>query len=152
MVKKIGKRPSGLVAIVLYKTFTASLLTVTSIAIFLAAKNYDNLLDFSESLTLSGKRGIIAFVLEKLLNFEPRTLKFSAIAAGAYALITAIEAIGLWYEQAWARWLVLGVVGISIPPEIFELWQGFSVIKVIILLLNIAVFWYLLREFPTKPE
>jgi len=43
-------------------------------------------------------------------------------------------------------------VGISIPPEIFELWQGFSVIKIIVLLLNILVFWYLLREFPAKAE
>ncbi len=41
--------------------------------------------------------------------------------AGIYAVATAIQAIGLWYEKAWARIVVLGIVGISLPVEVFEL-------------------------------
>lgn len=150
-MSKIGKRPKALIAIVAYKSFTATLLGLTSIAIFWTFKNFEGLEEFSKSLTLEGKRGIIAWVLEKLLNFSPRKLEFTSIAAAVYSLVTAIEAVGLWYEKAWARWLVIGVVAVSIPAEVYELTRGVSPVKFIVFMLNLAILWYLLREFP-KPN
>ena len=82
----------------------------------------------------------------KFLAIDPNSLKLSGIVAGVYALVTAIEAIGLWYEQEWATLLVLGLVGISIPPEIFELIRGITVIKLIVFSINMAMFLYLLRH------
>ena len=142
-----NKRPPGLLAIVIYKTFVASLLAVTSIALLLALKNYQSLADFSESYVLETKMTIIEWLIDKILNISPTKLKFSGIAIGVYAIVTAIEAVGLWYEKSWATLLVLGLVGISIPPEIFELIKGITILKFIVLLLNVAVFWYLLRHF-----
>ena len=142
------KRPFGLVAIVCYKSFVAALLMVTSVAIFLALKNYQNLEAFSEDYVLEGKSIIIDWVLKKVINLNPRTLAFSGIGAGIYAIVTTIEAVGLWYEKRWAHVLVLGLVGISIPPEIYELIRGISPIKILVFVLNLAVFGYLLRNFP----
>ncbi|QDL12630.1 DUF2127 domain-containing protein (plasmid) [Brasilonema octagenarum UFV-E1] len=141
-----NKRPPALLAIVIYKTFVASLLAVTSIALLLALKNYQNLADFSESYVLETKMTIIEWLIDKILNISPTRLKFSGIAIGVYAIVTAIEAVGLWYEKSWATLLVVGLVGISIPPEIFELIKGITILKFIVLLLNVAVFWYLLRH------
>ncbi|MEH1837822.1 MAG: DUF2127 domain-containing protein [Nostoc sp.] len=146
------KRPLGLVAIVLYKSFTALLLMVTSIALLLTLKNYQALQVFSENYVLEGKSIIIDWLLKKVLNLNPRTLAFSGIGTGVYAIVTSIEAIGLWYEKRWAHVLVLGLVGISIPPEIYELIRGISLIKILILVLNLAVFGYLFRNFPKHPN
>ena len=82
-----------------------------------------------------------------MINIKPSTLKFSGIAAGIYALVTAIESVGLWYEKTWAKILVIGLVGISIPPEIFELLQGFTTIKLVVLIINIIVLLYLIQHF-----
>lgn len=142
----MSKRPPALLAVIVYKAVTAVLLTVVSISLLLALEHQPGLEKFSESLTLSGKRGVIVWILDKLLNFDSRTLQFSGIAAGAYAAMTTVEAVGLWYQKAWARWWVLGMVGISFPPEILELIRGFSLLKIIILLLNIAIFAYLLWD------
>ncbi|MEH1902066.1 MAG: DUF2127 domain-containing protein [Nostoc sp.] len=142
------KRPLGLVAIVLYKSFTALLLMATSIALLLTLKNYQSLEVFSENYVLESKSIIIDWLLNKVLNLNPRTLAFSGIGAGVYAIVTTIEAVGLWYEKRWAHVLVLVLVGISIPPEIYELIRGFSGIKILILVLNLAVFAYLFRSFP----
>ncbi|MGV0027418.1 DUF2127 domain-containing protein [Phormidesmis priestleyi] len=142
------KRPFGLLAIVFYKAFVASLLTVTAIAIFLTLKNFEGLQDFAESYELEGKSGIITWLLEKVLNIDPKTLRFSAIGTAIYASVTAIEAVGLWFEKRWAHILVLVLVGISIPPEIYELIQGISPLKLIVFIVNIAVFWYLFHTFP----
>lgn len=142
------KRPFGLVAIVCYKSFVAALLMVTSVAIFLALKNYQNLEDFSDNYVLEGKQQIIDWVVEKILDSNPKTLAFSSMASAIYAIVTAIEAVGLWYEKRWAHVLVLGLVGISIPPEIYELIRGISLVKLIVFFVNVGVFWYLLRNFP----
>ncbi len=143
-----NKRPPGLVAIVFYKTFVASLLAVTSIALLLAHKNHQHLKTFSESYLLEFQLEFIDWLLDKLLNVNPNTLWFSGIAAGLYAVMTAIQAYGLWYEKAWARFLVLGVVGISLPLEIWELIKGITILKLVVFFVNLALFWYLLRHFP----
>ncbi|MBD2605751.1 DUF2127 domain-containing protein [Scytonema hofmannii FACHB-248] len=143
----IEKRPPGLIAIVIYKGFVALLLTATSIVLLLALKKHDTLVVFSESYILEGKREVIEWLLEKIINIKPQTLKFSGIATVIYAVVTAIEAIGLWYEKTWAKILVIGLVGISIPPEIYELIKGISILKIIVFLVNIAVLNYLIRHF-----
>lgn len=142
------KRACGLIAIVLYKAFEAALLAITSIALLLALKNYDQLWLFSVSYTLEGKSQIIDWLLVHSLNISPSTLKFSGIGAAFYAAVTAVEAIGLWYEKRWAHLLVLLLVGISIPPEIYELIRGFSPLKLVVFIINLAVFAYLIRSFP----
>ena len=112
------QRAAGLRAIVLYKTFVAFLLTVTSTALLFAQKNHHFLEALSESLFLETKLNIVKYLLAKILLIKPHTLLFSGLATGVYAILTVLEAVGLWYEKAWATILVLLLVGISIPPEI----------------------------------
>ncbi|MBS3028616.1 MAG: DUF2127 domain-containing protein [Dolichospermum sp. DET50] len=142
----MNKHPPGLVAIVIYKGFVALLLTATSIVLLLALKKHDALVTFSDSYVLEGKLTIIEWLIEEIINIKPQTLKFSGIAMAIYAIVTAIEAVGLWYEKTWAKILVIGLVGISIPPEIFELIKGFTTLKVLVFIANIAVLWYLIRH------
>ncbi|MBE9188600.1 DUF2127 domain-containing protein [Microcoleus sp. LEGE 07076] len=142
------QRPPGLIAIVTYKAFVASLLTVTSIALLFALKNHQNLQNFSESYLLETKLKLVEMLLDKVLLVKPETLLFSGLATGFYAGLTAIEAVGLWYEKGWATMLVLVLVGISIPPEIYELFQGFTLLKLAVFIANLAVLWYLLHHLP----
>jgi|SRR6476469_3953621 len=141
-----NKRAPGLIAIVAYKAFTASLLAVTAVALFLTLNNYQSLDRFAEDYALTGKREIIIWVLEKITTFDPKTIKYSGLLAAAYSIVTAIEAVGLWYQKVWATILVLVLVGVSIPVEIVELIKGISLLKLIVFLVNAAVFWYLLRH------
>ena len=142
------QRPPALIAIVLYKSFVASLLTVTSIALLLALNSHHPLEDFSESLFLETKENIVKYLLAKILIIKPHTLLFSGLAAGPDAVLTAVEPVGLWHEQGWATILVLLRVGISIPPEIYELVQGVTVLKLVVFIANLAVLWYLLHHLP----
>lgn len=93
------KHPPGLVAIIIYKGFVALLLAATSLVLLLALKNYETLVTLSQSYVLEGKLEIIEWLLEKVINLKRSTLKFSGIAVGIYALVTAIESVGLWYEK-----------------------------------------------------
>lgn len=144
------KHSSGLLAIIIYKSFVAVLLGITSIALLLALKHRQELAKFSESYILETKLKIIEFIINAILNINPNKLKFTGIVMGVYAIVTAIEAVGLWYQKSWARLLVLGLVGISIPPEIFELIKKITIPKFLVILVNVAVFWYLLQHFPKQ--
>lgn len=146
----VKKRPAGLIVIVVYKACVALLLAITSIALLLALKNHQALAAFSASYVLEGKAAIIDRVLDRVLRIEPRTLKFSGITVGVYAGITAIEAVGLWYEKVWAEFLVLGLTGIGIPLEIIELSHGISPLKLTIFVINAIVFVYFFQRVMTE--
>ncbi|MEG3958652.1 DUF2127 domain-containing protein [Microcoleus sp. herbarium2] len=69
---------------------------------------------------------------------------------GSESILTVLEAVGLWYEKVWETILVLLLVGISIPPEIYELVQGVTVLKLAVFIANLAVLWYLLHHLPKQ--
>jgi uncharacterized membrane protein (DUF2068 family) len=137
------QRPTALRIIVLYKCFEAVILAIAAI---LVVKNHEDVAEFASSYVLTTKLFVIKWLVNKFLTIDPNSLKLSGIVAGVYALVTAIEAIGLWYEQDWAMLLVLGLVGLSIPPEIFELVKGVTLIKLLVFSINMAMFLYLLRH------
>lgn len=68
-----------------------------------------------------------------------------AIGATIYSLLRLTEAFGLWHERVWAEWLAIISCGIFLPVEFLELARGFSNIKAMITLFNIALVFYLLK-------
>jgi uncharacterized membrane protein (DUF2068 family) len=145
------QRPLGLVAIVVYKSFFAVVLLVASIAIFLALKNYAAIAQFAETYTPETQVGIVDWGLDKVLHLDPRTLQFSGLATGIYSVVTAVEAIGLWQQKTWAHLMVIGLVGLGIFPEIYELAKEATLIKLLVFVINVAVLTYLIYTFP-KPH
>jgi uncharacterized membrane protein (DUF2068 family) len=144
----IKDRPVGLVAIVAYKAVVTVIFSIAAVSLLATAGKYDAVQALSDGLELAGKHRIIEWVLDKLLNFSPKKLGFVGIAAAFYALISGIESVGLWQKKVWAHWLVIGLVGISIFPEIYELMHGVSLIKAIVFILNVVMLWYLLTHRP----
>ncbi len=93
------KRSRALIAIVIYKSLIAGLLAITSVALLLTVENYQIIDNFANEYILEGKREIIRFILSKFLILNPKYLQFSGIFAGVYAVVTVIEAVGLWSEK-----------------------------------------------------
>ncbi|MGL4881953.1 MAG: DUF2127 domain-containing protein [Waterburya sp.] len=139
------KRPIGLKIIVAYKAALFLLLTLTASILLLVSDNHSRLIAFSESYLLESKLSLIETFVEKILTQRPKTIQYSGIVAGIYALVTAVETIGLWYQKVWAEILVLILVGSSIPLEIYELLKSFTLLKLMVFIANVAIFLYLLR-------
>ena len=139
-------RPRALVAIVIYKCFTVGLLTCVAIGLFLTSKKYDRLFAFAEEYMMTGKRQIIKAGLEQIVSVSTTKMQLGALVALVYAAVNGIEAFGLWNQKAWATILVVGIVGLTIPVEIYEIIHKASIVKFIIFAINIAMFIYLLRH------
>jgi uncharacterized membrane protein (DUF2068 family) len=139
-------RPSALVAIVIYKCFTAGLLLCVAIGLLLTSRKSDSLFAFAQEYMMTGKREIIKAGLEHIVSISTTKMQLGGIVALVYATVSGIEAFGLWNQKAWATILVVGLVGLTIPVEIYELIQKASIVKFVVFALNIAMFIYLLRH------
>jgi uncharacterized membrane protein (DUF2068 family) len=139
-------RPPALLAIVIYKCFTVGLLASVAIGLFLTSKKHDDLAILAENYMTAGKREIIKSALTRIMSVSTSKMQFAAIVAAIYATVNGVEAVGLWYQKAWATIMVVGIVGITIPVEVFEIYHKASWLKVVIFLINLAMFVYLLRH------
>ena len=139
-------RPRALVAIVIYKCFTIGLLICVAIGLFLTSKKYDSLFAFAEEYMMTGKREIIKAGLKQVLSIPTTKMQMGAVVALVYAAVNGVEAVGLWYQKAWATILVVGIVGITIPVEIYEIIDKASIVKFVVFAINLAMFVYLLRH------
>jgi uncharacterized membrane protein (DUF2068 family) len=141
-------RPVGLIMIVAYKAVVVVIFSMAAISLLTTATKYSYLQDLADGFRLAGKHQIIEWFLEKILNFSPKKLGFAGIASALYSLITGVEVVGLWQRKAWAHWLVIVLVAISIFPEIYEISHGLTPTKSIVLVLNIIILWYLITHRP----
>lgn len=82
--------------------------------------------------------------VERAFAVSSSTLLWLGVALLAYALLEAVEAVGLWYARRWAEYLTFVATSVLFVPEIYELTHGASITKIGALLVNIAVVVYLL--------
>jgi uncharacterized membrane protein (DUF2068 family) len=65
-----------------------------------------------------------------------------AAGAFAYAVVRAVEAYGLWRARAWAQWFAILSGALYLPVEIFALIQQATVLRAVVLLVNLATVGY----------
>jgi uncharacterized membrane protein (DUF2068 family) len=129
-------------------------LAVLSVAVFLVASNRSQLHDvFYRVLTdIQGgvggavhapHRGILGEI-DKVLSLRSNTLHLVGAGLAVYAVLEAVEAVGLWYQKRWAEYLTFVATTLLIPLEVYELTLTVSPLKLTALLVNLAIVVYLL--------
>lgn len=96
-----------------------------------------------------GHPRVVAFV-DKLLGLGPRKFLAIGIVSCVYAGVFAVEGWGLWREKRWAEYLTVIVTASLIPLELWEIFHHFTWLKVLALVLNIAIVWYLIHLLREK--
>ena len=91
----------------------------------------------------------------RIFNVTPDQLK--AVSAGTffYAALLSTEGIGLLLRRHWAEYFTIITTAGLIPLEVYELIRHFTIAKVAVLAINIAIVWYLvarLRRGRGKPR
>ena len=70
----------------------------------------------------------------------------AAIGTLIYSLFALVEGVGLMFRIPWAGWLSIGESAFFIPIEVFELIHNFTWVVFVIMVLNIAMVWYLYQN------
>lgn len=63
-----------------------------------------------------------------------------------YSLFSLVEGVGLIFRVSWAGWLAMAESVFFIPIEVYDLSHHLRTSIIIILILNIAIVWYLFQN------
>lgn len=85
----------------------------------------------------------LANLLKPLLSFTPRTVVLIGIGAVLFGLLELTEAFGLARRRRWAEYLTVIAGTIGIPFEVMEVIHRQTLIRIGILVINIAIVIYL---------
>jgi uncharacterized membrane protein (DUF2068 family) len=86
---------------------------------------------------------LVHALLRRLLAVDDRKLKELSVGTFFYAALVLTEGTGLLLRKHWAEYFTIIATGALIPFEIYELMKRFSVAKVVVIAVNVAVVWYL---------
>ncbi len=75
----------------------------------------------------------------------PHQFRVFGAAAVIYALLYAVQGLGLWFGKRWAEYLIVVETGLLLPLEIWELLQHFSPFKLVVLCANAVIVGYLIH-------
>ncbi|HEV8374698.1 MAG TPA: DUF2127 domain-containing protein [Candidatus Polarisedimenticolia bacterium] len=83
---------------------------------------------------------------EKLQVMTPSNVQWIASGTLLYGVLLLVESLGMAFRASWAGWLAIGETAFFIPIEVFELVRHFSPAVFVILIVNGAIVWYLIRN------
>ena len=75
---------------------------------------------------------------------SPEHLEIAAAGAFCYAALFTTEGTGLWLEKRWAEYLTVIATISFIPFEVWEIVRKVTVVRVVLLVSNIAIVIYLI--------
>src|SRR5260370_32159809 len=94
----------------------------------------------------------IQLLLAKLSMVDDRRLKQLSVGTFFYAAIFLTEGIGLALGVRWAEDLTIVTTDSLLPLEVYELAQHASIATGVVLVINLAVVAYLIRELRRFPK
>jgi uncharacterized membrane protein (DUF2068 family) len=152
--KAAQPRDSGLKLIAVLKIAKAVLITGLAVGFFRAidADLGETLRNLTVKLRIDPENHLIRLALEKLKLINPKQFHTFGVLSLFYASELYIEGIGLWFNQAWAKYLVVIATGFFIPEEGYACIHHFSWGRFSIHLLNIAVLIYVIIVLCRKKE
>ncbi len=106
-------------------------------------KRFDQLLVW---IDLDPEKKFFADLGHKLKEISPANVRGVAIGTMLYSIFSFVEGIGLIFRVRWIGWVVIGESIFFIPIEVYELMKHFSGVVFSILIVNIVIVWYLLKN------
>lgn len=140
------QRSAGLKAIVFYKGLIVLVLIAISLISAMSWRRYDQLVELAQTNLADGEFTLMDWFLKTVLHSQVADLRQLARLTGVYGVVMGIATVGLWYGKKWANPLMVLIVGLPLPIETQELLHEPSGKRLTILLLNLAVFGFLIKK------
>jgi len=85
-------------------------------------------------------------IFEKAFQANPKQLKEIAAGTFFYSALLFTEGIGLLLRRRWAEYFTIVMTALFIPIEIYELVEKLTLTRVVVLIINSGIVWYLVRR------
>jgi uncharacterized membrane protein (DUF2068 family) len=88
----------------------------------------------------------VDYALQRAADVSPNKIKDLGLGSLVYATLFLTEGIGLWLLKRWAEWFTIIITSSLVPLEVYELYRHPTLIKVLVLIINLAVVGYILQR------
>lgn len=85
----------------------------------------------------------VSRAIEKATSLPHQKIRDLGIVSFIYAGLFATEGVGLWMLKRWAEWFTIIITSSLVPFEAYEIAQRPTAVRILLLLINIAVVFYL---------
>lgn len=99
-----------------------------------------------EALHLNADSRIIHALVLKVDALQPQSVLVAGLVSLGYAGLLLLEGIGLWLERSWAAYLTVISTSLLLPFELYEVIDRVSILRVGVLVLNLAIVLYLVGQ------
>lgn len=91
-------------------------------------------------------------LLVMVTDHSPGKLQLMGVVALFFAMLYMIEGIGLWYQSRWAEYLTIVATALLIPLEVYSLTSRVTVLRVAVIVINVAAVIYLVYRLRHENE
>jgi len=144
MKKRAGN--VGLTLIGLFKLVKGAALIVVAVGLLrlLHRDVQSTVTHWVELLRMDPGNHYIHTALSKVFRVTPAQLRELSAGTFLYAGLFLTEGIGLLKRRHWAEYLTVISTALFLPLEVYEIWRHFTFVRLGVLLVNLAIVWYLL--------
>jgi len=139
---------TGLAVIAVFKVVKGVLLLLVGLGL-LKLVHADIATLFSqliEGLHLNADSRLIHALVLKVDALQPNSVRLAGLVSLGYAGMLLVEGVGLWLEFTWAAYLTVVSTSLLLPFELYEVIEQVSVLRIGVLLLNLAIVAYLISQ------
>lgn len=132
--------------IIIYKALMGSvemLLAGTFLSFYDLENSDASFTAIASNLNLDPDNRLIHAAITNAGHLDSGTVLGIAAVVVCIGALNNVEAVGLYYRQRWAEWLTVVATGVFIPFELYEVLRSVSLLKIVILVINIAIVYYL---------
>jgi len=99
-----------------------------------------------EELRLNADSRILHSLILSIDALQPHDVLMASLVGLAFSAILLTEGMGLHFHMSWAAYMAVVSTSLFIPFEIFELLEEVSGTRVLLLIVNVVIVWYLITQ------
>lgn len=148
LIRKKEASDTTLLLIALFKLLKGVLLVLVAIgALRMLHKDVSAvLMHWIDVFRVDPDNRLIHRLIVKSFGIQAKQLKEISAGTFFYSGILLTEGIGLLMKKHWAEWFTVISTAVFIPLELYEIYHRFTWVRVGILLINVAIVWYLVNR------
>ena len=151
---KMREQPRGLMVIAAFKLLKGLSLLAIGIAVhtLLQREGVHEAQQWADLLRIDPRNHYLHRLLEKLPLVDEHRLHQLSVGTFIYSSLFLTEGLGLAFRKRWAEYLTIASTAGLLPLEVYEIVKQVSWMKIIILIANIVIVGYLIRELKRNPK
>jgi uncharacterized membrane protein (DUF2068 family) len=143
----------GLRIIAVFKLVKGLLLVAVGVgAIKLLHKDVSELAaNWIAAIRVDPDNRLVHGLIAKLGLMNDHKLEELSVGSFFYAALLLTEGVGLWLKKRWAEYFTIIVTCSLIPLELYEIAKRVTFTRIAVLLVNMAIVWYLFAQLRKGP-